>query len=53
MRKLFVRSFATAFVVFALLFGLEFFAEWRRAGSPGAGALNWADVNNAKLVDVL
>lgn len=53
MRKLFVRSFAIAFVAFALLFGLEFFIEWRRAGSPGLGAMSWADINNAKLVDVL
>jgi hypothetical protein len=53
MRKLFVRSFAIAFVAFALVFGLEFFVEWRRAGSPGAGDLSWADVNNTKLVDVL
>src|SRR5215510_2997435 len=53
MRKLFMRSFAIAFVAFALLFGFELFVEWRRAGSPGAGDLSWADVNNAKLVDVL
>src|SRR5215831_6193409 len=53
MRKLFVRSFAIAFVVFALVFGLEFFVEWQRAGAPGAGDMSWADVNNAKLVDVL
>src|SRR5215510_14340523 len=53
MRKLFVRSFAIAFVAFALLFGLEFFVEWQRAGAPGAGAMSWVDVNNAKLVDVL
>lgn len=53
MRKLFVRSFAIAFLAFALLFGLEFFLEWRRAGSPGLGDLSWADVSNAKLVDVL
>jgi hypothetical protein len=53
MRRLFVRSFAIAFVAFALLFGLEFFAEWRRAGSPGGGDLSWANVNNAKLVDIL
>jgi hypothetical protein len=53
MRKLFLRSFALAFVVFAVVFGVEFFAEWRRAGSPGAGAMSWADVNNAKLVDIL
>ena len=53
MRKLFLRSFAIAFVAFALLFGAEFFLEWRRAGSPGAGAMSWVDVNNAKLVDIL
>ncbi|HET7503393.1 MAG TPA: DUF2254 family protein, partial [Kofleriaceae bacterium] len=53
MRKLFLRSFAIAFVAFALLFGLEFFLEWRHAGSPGAGAMSWAEINNAKLVDVL
>src|SRR6185503_3102075 len=53
MRKLFLRSFAIAFVAFALLFALEFFLEWRRAGSPGAGDMSWADINNAKLVDIL
>ncbi|HEX4418721.1 MAG TPA: DUF2254 family protein [Kofleriaceae bacterium] len=53
MRRLFVRSLAIAFVAFALLFGLEFFAEWWRAGSPGGADLSWADVNNAKLVDIL
>jgi hypothetical protein len=53
MRKLFLRSFAIAFVAFALLFGAEFFLEWRRAGSPGTGEMSWADVNNAKLVDIL
>ena len=53
MRRLFVRSFAIAFVAFAVLFGLEFFVEWRRAGYPGFGAQSWAGVNNAKLVDVL
>jgi len=53
MRKLFMRSFAIAFVAFALLFGLEFFLEWRRAGSPGAGDMSWAGINNAKLVDIL
>jgi len=53
MRKLFMRSFAIAFVTFALLFGLEFFLEWRRAGSPGAGDMSWAGVNNAKLADIL
>ena len=53
MRKLFLRSFAIAFMAFALLFGTEFFLEWRRAGSPGAGDMSWAGVNNAKLVDIL
>lgn len=53
MRKLFVRSFAIAFVAFAALFGLEFLVEWRRAGYPGWNEMSWAGVNNAKLVDVL
>jgi hypothetical protein len=53
MRRLFVRSLAIAFVAFALLFGSEFFIEWRRAGSPGWHQLSWAGVNNAKLVDIL
>ncbi len=53
MRKLFVRSFAIAFVAFALLFGVEFFLEWNRAGRPGMSALSWAGINNAKLIDVL
>jgi hypothetical protein len=54
MRRLFLRSFAIAFVAFALLFGGEFFFEWRRAGFPGIDALSWAEAgNNAKLVDIL
>jgi hypothetical protein len=53
MRRLFVRSLAVAFLAFALLFGGEFFLEWRRAGFPGVSATSWADINNAKLVDVL
>src|SRR5512144_353764 len=53
MRKLFVRSLVIAFIAFALLFGSEFFFEWNRAGRPGWDAVSWADVNNAKLVDVL
>lgn len=54
MRKLFVRSFAAAFVAFALIFGLEFFIAWRAAGYPGVRDLSWAaDGNYAKLVDVL
>lgn len=53
MRKLFVRSFAIAFVAFSLLFGLEFFVEWRAAGYPAWGAGSWEGVRNDKLVDVL
>ena len=37
MRKLFVRSFVIAFVAFAVLFGVEFFLEWSRAGLSGVG----------------
>jgi len=50
---MFVRSFAIAFVAFSVLFGLEFFLEWRRAGYPGWTSVSWAGTNNAKLVDVL
>ncbi|MEO7732408.1 MAG: DUF2254 family protein [Kofleriaceae bacterium] len=53
MRRLFLRSFAIAFFAFAAIFALEFFGEWRRAGSPGAGDMSWAGVNNGKLVDIL
>ena len=53
MRRLFLRSFAIAFIAFAAIFALEFFGEWRRAGSPGASDMSWAGVNNAKLVDIL
>jgi len=53
MRRLFVRSLVIAFVVFAVVFGLEFFVEWRRAGYPGWGTSSWAGVRNDKLVDVL
>jgi hypothetical protein len=53
MRKLFVRSLVIAFVTFAVLFGLEFFTEWGRAGFPLWGAHSWIGVNNAKLVDIL
>lgn len=54
MRKLALRSFAIAFVAFALFFGLEFFIEWSRAGYPGFGPPSWADAgNNAKIIDVL
>lgn len=53
MRRLFVRSFAAAFVAFAVVFGAEFFIEWHRAGYPGWGSVSWAGVKNEKLVDVL
>lgn len=53
MRRLFVRSLAIAFVVFATWFGLEFFLEWRAAGYPAWGAQSWAGVKNEKLIDVL
>src|SRR3954468_4389492 len=53
MRRLFLRSFAIAFVAFVALFGAEFFAEWARAGYPALRDMSWAGINNAKLVDVL
>jgi hypothetical protein len=53
MRGLFLRSLTFAFVGFAILFGGEFFLEWRHHGYPGLGDMSWAGVNNAKLVDVL
>lgn len=53
MRRLFVRSLAIAFVVFAFVFGAEFFLEWRRAGYPAWGAQSWAGIKNEKLIDVL
>lgn len=48
-----MRSLVIAFLAFALLFGVEFFVEWDRAGRPGWHELSWAGVNNAKLVDLL
>ncbi|MEO8699819.1 MAG: DUF2254 family protein [Kofleriaceae bacterium] len=54
MRRLFLRSFALAFIAFTLFFGLEFFLEWRHAGYPGWGSTSYAGLNqNSKLVDVL
>ncbi|HEY4056676.1 MAG TPA: DUF2254 family protein [Kofleriaceae bacterium] len=53
MRRLLLRSFAIAFVAFALFFGAELAIEWYRAGGPPWGAATWKDVNNAKLVDLL
>src|SRR3954464_2148142 len=53
MRRLFLRSFAIAFVAFVALFGAEFFAEWARAGYPALRDMSWAGINNAKLVDIL
>ena len=53
MRRLFLRSFAIAFVAFAAVFASEFLLEWRRAGFPGLSAMSWAHVANNKLVDIL
>src|SRR5687767_13466417 len=54
MRRLFLRSFALALTAFTLLFGIEFFIEWSRAGYPGWSGASYAGRNdNAKLVDVL
>ncbi|CAN5890456.1 hypothetical protein BH11MYX2_BH11MYX2_03720 [soil metagenome] len=53
MRRLLLRSFAIAFVVFALFFGAELAIEWWRAGQPPWGAATWKDINNGKLVDIL
>lgn len=54
MRKLFLRSFAIAFVAFAALFAVEFFGEWARAGYPPLHEMSFAGVNNnANLVNVL
>ncbi len=54
MRRLFLRSIAIALVAFAVLFGGEFFFEWRRAGFPGMRATSWAAIGNtSKLVDIL
>jgi Predicted membrane protein (DUF2254) len=54
MRRLFLRSIAIALVAFAVLFGGEFFLEWRRAGYPGMSATSWAEIGNtSKLVDIL
>jgi hypothetical protein len=47
MRKIFLRSFAIAFIALALLFELEFFAEWRRAGALGAGGDRHPDAPRA------
>lgn len=53
MRGLFLRSLILAFVTFAVIFGLEFFIEWHRAGYPGVADMSWAGTNNAKLADIL
>lgn len=53
MRRFLLRSFAVAFVGFSLVFGLEFFLEWRAAGFPSWGAHSWEGVRNDKLVDIL
>ncbi len=53
MRRAFVSSLLIAFAVFAVVFAVEFFLEWRRLGMPGPEAMSWEGHNNAKLVDVL
>jgi Predicted membrane protein (DUF2254) len=53
MRRAFVRSLFIALAAFTLIFGAELFLEWWRVGEPGHDALDWAGVNNAKLVDLL
>ncbi len=53
MRRSFLRSLVIAVLAFAVLFGGEFLFEWWRLGFPGADALGWDDVNNAKLVDLM
>jgi hypothetical protein len=53
MRRAFVSSLFLALAGFTLLFGLEFFLEWRGAGYPGFGDMSWAGENNSKLADVL
>ena len=53
MRKTLVKSVALVFLVFVVLFSLEFLVEWWRADFPGMDAISWAGVNNTKLVDVM
>ena len=53
MRRAFVYSLLVALIGFTLLFGVEFFLEWRAAGYPGVRYMSWAGENNAKLADVL
>src|ERR1019366_7339661 len=53
MRTAFVRALFGACAFFCLFFVAEFLFEWSRLGSPGMADVSWADVNNAKLVDLL
>ena len=48
MRCAFVSSLFLALAGFTLLFGLEFFLEWRGAGYPGLDDLSWAGLDFTK-----
>jgi hypothetical protein len=52
-RRLFLGAVLTLSAATLGFFALEFFVEWLRLGRPGFADQSWADVNNAKLVDVL
>lgn len=53
MRAKFARGVAIAIIVFALVFGAEFFFEYARAGYPPFSDMSWAHDNPAKLADML
>ena len=53
MRKLFIRSFLMAVVGFAVLFAVEFYLEYRAAGSPAWSDISWDGTKNEKLLDLL
>lgn len=53
MRAYFYRTLITVVAVFATLFAAELFFELWRAGWPDGTQTSWAEVNNAKLVDLL
>jgi hypothetical protein len=52
-QRRFLRALFGLSLVAITAFGLEFVLEWYRLGQPDLAAMNWADTNNAKLVDVL
>lgn len=53
MQQNFVRTLLVVCGVFLVIFLAEFFFEWWRLGWPGVAEMSWADVNNAKMADVL